>query len=235
MATFCTQCGKELKEGVAFCTECGAKVSTGTAAAESAPPIIEEAPQPIPTPTVQTTPVQQTYQAAPTPVYAAPVQTVTPQAAAKPDPVSTGYFFGRILLYSIPVVGILLCLFTAFTAKDKNKRNFAKAMLIWAIIGLIISILLFLLFRWIGNVVSDYIATLMNGSLGDLSILSKLGFLGDLGVLGDLGSLAELGSLGDLSALGDLGALGDLSSEDLGALQELLEQLGESGATLPAQ
>ena len=35
MAKFCTECGKEIAQGVAFCTECGTKAPADSATAET--------------------------------------------------------------------------------------------------------------------------------------------------------------------------------------------------------
>ena len=71
-----------------------------------------------------------------------------PYAAAAPASVSpevgTGAYFGLMFLFAIPVLGWIVCLICAFAMKNKNIRNFARAQLIWMVIGLIFSGILFL-------------------------------------------------------------------------------------------
>ena len=71
-----------------------------------------------------------------------------------------------MFLYALPVIGFLVCLIMGFAAKNKNLKHFARAILIWILVGLI-------LFAIISIAVYFLI-----GSLGDLAGL-------------DLGSLFE--------------------------------------------
>lgn len=160
MAKFCTGCGKEIADGVAFCTECGTP-----APADAAP----EAPPPY------TPPVQQT---APSP--AATATAAPPRAAAVPAEapptgrngiVGTGWFFGMMLLFAIPVIGWLVCLITAFASKNESKKHFARAMLIWLIIGLVLAVVGYFVFRWLGGAITDYINAEFGGQFGDLQEL----------------------------------------------------------------
>ncbi|MBR4020227.1 MAG: zinc-ribbon domain-containing protein, partial [Firmicutes bacterium] len=110
MARFCKECGAEIPEGVSFCNACGAPVQQQS---------------------VQTQPA----------VSGQPVQ----QPKAQPVPlmdgtVGTGYFFGMMLVYAIPIIGWIACILTALKGKQQTKKNFAKAMMIWLIIGLILSL-----------------------------------------------------------------------------------------------
>ena len=186
MAKFCTECGKEIAAGVAFCTECGAKAPADPAV-ETTETVTEAKETKVETPVVHTPPAQ-SYQAQqqippqppqqaypqPQQVYAQPVyqQTYTQPA---PDPASkvvgTGAYFWLMLLFTIPIIGFISCLIMAFAPKNKNIKHFARAQLIWMIIGIIIAALviggIFLLI----NTFSDYIAEAIGGEfngLGDL-------------------------------------------------------------------
>ncbi len=202
MAIFCTNCGKEIAEGVAFCTECGTKApeavaepkteaaaeavlckKCGTALPEGVGFCTEcgtprngepaaEAPKTAATPP----PVRQQ-------TYAPPVQNTVPVAA--PDPktkvVGTGTFFGLQLLFAIPVIGWLACLIMAFAPKNKNIKHYARAMLIWIIIVLVISVVLFFLFKWVGGVIMDYINEVTEGAFGDWGdLFEQFGEMGDI-------------------------------------------------------
>ena len=167
MAKFCTACGGELQEGIAFCTHCGAKA--GQAAPNSQMPQMQP-------------PSRSTAQAATRPA---------PQPAREQpqdNAVGTGAFFGLILLFSLPVIGWLVCIILAFSAKNRNIRNFSRAMLIWLVIALVI-----------GIVAGFAVKALVSSVTGYLE--QTAGELGILGSAGDLGQLGELGNLGELSGL----------------------------------
>ena len=142
MAKFCTECGAPLKEGATFCSACGAKVP-----AEKKPGAAPETPA-APQPAYQT---QQTYQARHTP------------SAPAAQPVSTAYYFWMTLLFAIPVVGLIVCLVTAFSGDDTSRKNFSRAVLIWIIIGFVISIIAGIAFAVIGNSVRDAFMTGFGG------------------------------------------------------------------------
>ena len=176
MAKFCTQCGSEIRDGIAFCTTCGAKVE-----------------QDIPTPQVMpemqpsTRPVPQP--AAPP----APQYTPAPQAKAEipaDKTVSTGTFFGLMFLFSLPILGWLICLIMAFASKNKNIKHFARAVLIWLIIALVVGALIGLAINALINSVTPYLEQAMG----------ELGSIGNSGEMGELTELIEqFGSLGDMT------------------------------------
>ncbi len=63
-----------------------------------------------------------------------------------PQGVSTGGWFLRELLLLIPVVNIImLIVWMLDTTKDQTSRNWAKARLIWLIIGVAFSIILIII------------------------------------------------------------------------------------------
>ena len=175
MAKFCTDCGSEIRDGIAFCTNCGAKAEQAKTAPQQMPEM-SPAPRPAPQPA-----------APPVPQY-----TPAPQAKAEipaDKTVSTGTFFGLMFLFSLPILGWLICLIMAFASKNKNIKHFARAMLIWLIIALVVGALIGLAINALINAVTPYLEQAM-------------GELGQIGSSGDLGELTELieqfGSLGDM-------------------------------------
>lgn len=156
MAKFCTGCGKELPDGLMFCTGCGTKVPEGAPA--EAPAVKEEIPaeekvvkEPV---MVQAQPEQQQQ-------YIPPQQQPPPQQTAytppplpreildsdikgtKYEPISAWGFIGIMLLMCIPIVGILLVIIWACGGCRKLcKRSLARATLIMAAIGLVISLII---------------------------------------------------------------------------------------------
>lgn len=187
MAIFCTECGCELRDGTAFCTQCGTK-------AAQAAPVPQEMPAPDPAPQY-TAPSAPQYTAPSAPQYTAPSAPqrapVSQPAAAVPadKAVSTGAFFGLMFLFALPVLGWLICLIVAFAAKNKNIKHFARATLIWLVIGLVLGALLSLAVNALIHSVTPYLE-------------QALGGLGGIGSSGELGELAEVmeqfGSMSDM-------------------------------------
>ena len=219
MAKFCTNCGNEVKDGMAFCSGCGTKVS------ETVPTIhIEDSKVDNKEATMEQVAVQQStsnqtitqeviynqqpqqqMQSQHTVVQSNPVQQQTTTVQAKVEDtygiVSVGLYFGMMFLFSIPIIGWLICLIVAFAPKRQSLKNYARASLLWLIIGLGLATLGFALFSMLGNMVSGFISDATGGSgLGEL-----FGQLGDLSSmteqLGDLSSMTE--QLGDLSAMAE--------------------------------
>lgn len=65
----------------------------------------------------------------------------SPPKGSKYAPMSTFGYFGWLLLMSLPIAGLVVMLFLAFGNGPVNRRNLARAMLIFLAIGLIISII----------------------------------------------------------------------------------------------
>ena len=155
MARFCTGCGSELNDNASFCTNCGKAFDTQqTAQKTMQTPAAPQAPK------AKAQPAQ--------PVYA-------PQNLTA---VGTSWYFGMMLLFAIPVIGWILCLVTALSNKNQSKKNFAKAMLIWLIIGLILSIAMFFVVQWVTAVVVDsvnaYAAEMTGGMMSEIGSLDEL-------------------------------------------------------------
>lgn len=163
MAKICVGCSKEYPDSQAFCTECGNKL-TGKVQPETVPPTVNETPiqaeRQAPPQTNYTPQQQQT-------VYAPPA---APQANENLR-VSTGYYFGMMFVYALPVLGWLICLITSFAGSNPNKKSFARAILIWTILGIVLGVGLYFLFSWLGGMLMDYINSLGGtefGSFGEL-------------------------------------------------------------------
>ena len=168
MAKFCTECGKEIREGVAFCAECGTKAPADPATATTET-VTEAKDTKVETPVVHTPPAQ-SYQAQ---------QTYTQPA---PDPTSkvvgTGAYFGLMLLFAIPIIGQIACLIMAFAPKNKNIKHFARAQLIWMVIAIVLIGILVALLSVLTNSLMDFINQLTDGQFSDFGDL--FGQLGDL-------------------------------------------------------
>ena len=229
MAKFCTECGKEIAQGVAFCTECGTKAPADPATATTET-VTEAKDTKVETPVVHTPPAQSypaqqqippqpPQQAYPQPqqVYAQSVyqQPIYAQPAADPTTkvASTGTYFGLMLLFALPIIGFIACIIMAFAPKNKNIKHFARAMLIWTIIGLVIGGLLVAGLMALSNVLTDLMNQATGGELGDL--LDQFGGLGDL--------LDQLGDLGDVM-------------DQMGDMQDIMDQIPTDGMdSLPVE
>ena len=152
----CKECGTNVPDSVKFCTDCGnpmeviEPVMAAAPAPEPAP--VESVPAAVPVPapvTEHQQPVQQYTQ--PTPDYSqqpAYSEEAPPPPTSKYAPISTGAYIGFSLLFSLPLIGPIICIIMSFTAKRVNLRNYARAMLIFLIIGLIVSIGCYFLMSW---------------------------------------------------------------------------------------
>ena len=183
MAKFCTECGKEIADGVAFCTECGTKAPADPVSATTET-VTEAKDTKVETPVVHTPPAQ-SYQA----------QQIYTQPA--PDPTSkvvgTGAYFGLMLLFAIPIIGQIACIIMAFAPKNKNIKHFARAQLIWMVIAIVLIGILVALITLLTNSLMDYINQLTDGQFSDF---------GDLfGQLGDFEGLMEQFQNGGLENL----------------------------------
>ena len=185
MAKFCTNCGKEIADGVAFCTECGTPAPADTPQQAPKPqetateqtiqaPNPQTSAQPAPeAPSEQAAPTQTAFTPPPQPEPARQQQTYTQSAYQSPAPareskvVGTGAFFGLIFLFDIPVIGWLACLIMAFASKNKNIKHYARAMLIWIVIGLVFAVIGYFVFRWLGGALMDYINQATDGAIGE--------------------------------------------------------------------
>lgn len=118
---FCPKCGSNVPDSTKFCPTCGE-----TLAGEPA----QQAPVAEPQPQYQQPqqPQQPVYQ--PAPANGAPVMKVSE-------------FFWTSFLLGLPVVGFILALVWGFSSDvNPNKRNFCRAMLIWVLVGVVLTIIL---------------------------------------------------------------------------------------------
>ncbi len=154
MAKFCTECGKEIADGVAFCTECGAKVTE-----EPVQPVVS---QPVPEAT-RPNAEQPIYPQQPVYVQPTPptVQQPIPATETTYKPVGTGVYFILSILFALPIIGFIACIVIAKTAKNQSLKNYAKATLIWYILSLVLTLVLTILFFILGGSLMSYISQMI--------------------------------------------------------------------------
>ena len=138
----CKNCGKEVKEGTKFCTDCGAPVQPEPQATYSRPNYQQ--------------PPQQQYQQQ----YAQPYQQYNqPYQANNSAPVtSVGKYVLWIILSTMFPAGFIILIVFALDKTDKNRSNFAKAMLITQVCATVMSIIVLIVLAVLGVSVSDEIA-----------------------------------------------------------------------------
>lgn len=160
MARFCTNCGRMLNENARFCPECGVQLKQAVTPSEQPPVTENEYTQPFEVQApereeAKEIPLQPVEEEPAVFCTAEPEQPEQPQQPARQEPPvqpafecrkedntawisSVMSYFGLMLLFSIPVVGLIACIIMSFTLKNKNTRNFARAALIFIVVCLLI-------------------------------------------------------------------------------------------------
>ena len=166
------------------------------------------------TPEIETTAEQTSHVSAP--VYAPlPAQT---------DPVvGTGAFFGLEFLFALPLIGFICCLIFSFAPKNRNLKHYARGKLIWAVIGLVLSVILVLVtvifLQALPGMVSEELGIEVN-ELDD--IFSIAGELPEL--IEELGGIEEVaglvGNMGDIAGI--VGQLGEIEG-----IEQVISEIGE--------
>ena len=134
----CEKCGAALN-GAQFCPSCG------TAAVQ-----VQTQPRPQPTPVPPPPPAQPVYTAAPPPVD------VKPPKGGRYSVMGIGSFMGSLFLLSLPIAGfIIMIVWACGGCQNENKRNLARAMLIWMGISIVVSIAVFIILAAYGISVLD--------------------------------------------------------------------------------
>ena len=83
----------------------------------------------------------------------------TPDAAppkgSKYAVMGTGAYFSTMLLFCIPVIGWVSCVIMAFAGGNLNRKHFARAMLVFLIIGIMLSVALYFVSSWVMEVLLE--------------------------------------------------------------------------------
>lgn len=119
--------------------------------AYTAPASPQPQPQPAYTAPVPPPPQPQPVYAAPSvqpPVYATPADPNAPlPPGSKYEPITTGGYIGIMLLMMLPLINfILLLVWACGGCRKVNKTNFARAMLVVMLAGMVLSGIAFLIF-----------------------------------------------------------------------------------------
>lgn len=152
---YCSNCNKTFPEGMVFCDNCGNRLTPGNTTGPNTMPSQN------PNPTYQSNYSTQSFTPPPYPM--------SPESTAN-NQVSTGKWIGIFLINIIPFVGPLIYLIMLFVwafgqCKYPSLKSFSRAMLIFMLIGLIISIIVVLFFA---PMITDIIENFGMDSVSDL-------------------------------------------------------------------
>lgn len=121
---FCEKCGAKLPDGAKFCGSCGETTEAGADREQPSSSI-------PPAPTAPQPPRQDYY-----------VPQQPSGQAYGSEPLSVGQYVGMFLLMAIPLVNIILMFVWGFGSEaNLNRKNYARAMLIMAAIGIVLWII----------------------------------------------------------------------------------------------
>ena len=135
---FCKNCGNKLSDEANFCNSCGTKFEQPQPTTNEVNHNVDNVETPPPQPPQPNTPPKVNQQ----PQYNTAQSYNAFLSQLDKAPLSVIQYIGMFLLVSIPIVGIVLLFVWGFGDHvNLNKKNFARAMLILSLIGVIVSII----------------------------------------------------------------------------------------------
>ena len=140
----CKNCSAQIPDGSKFCTACGHKivVEPFVAPKPQQPPQTEPTQVPPQAPYTQIPPQVQQGQVPPYNLNDAQQQTVSKNPALD-APLTVLDFFLMSLLSFVPIIGFIFLLIWAFSGNTNiNRKNYARAALIWILVSIGLVILL---------------------------------------------------------------------------------------------
>lgn len=140
----CKNCSAQIPDGSKFCTVCGHKivVEPFVAPKSQQPPQTQHTQVPSQAPYTQIPPQIQQGQVPPYNLNDAQQQTVSKNPALD-APLTVLDFFLMSLLSFVPIIGFIFLLIWAFSGNTNiNRKNYARAALIWILVSIGLVILL---------------------------------------------------------------------------------------------
>lgn len=151
MAIKCGFCGNENADNAEYCTVCGKQlpkqVTQNNETAQPQNNFVQQQPP------VYTQP----------PVYEQPVH----YGSEGNGIVSMWAYLGLIVLFSIPLVGLIAAIVMSFVPENKNLKNFARANLVLAIISFMIAVLVIVGIVSLINNAMDSIREMTEGEISN--------------------------------------------------------------------
>lgn len=144
----CKNCSAQIPDGSKFCTACGHKIVVEPFVASKpqqppqTPPQAQPTQVPSQAPYTQIPPQVQQGQSAPYNLNGTQQQTVSKNPALD-APLTVLDFFLMSLLSFVPIIGFIFLLIWAFSGNTNiNRKNYARAALIWILVSIGLVILL---------------------------------------------------------------------------------------------
>jgi hypothetical protein len=104
------------------------------------------------------------------PAYAAPISADEPPVGSPYAVLGVGGYIGASILMSIPLIGWLICIIWACGGcKNRNKRNFARATLIFLILGAAVGFAVYALLNWLIGGVTEALGQALTDAGMDVS------------------------------------------------------------------
>lgn len=147
MSIVCEKCGSEIAENSSFCTECGAAVVKSEVKAEKKAEKKSEA-------SAKEVKKEEVVEKKPI------SENVFHNSKSNAKPLHSVAYFFLMLLFAVPVVGLIASIAFSASSKNENLANYGKAVFIWKIIGLVITLVVaiaFLIMLRRAGITFDYI------------------------------------------------------------------------------
>ena len=68
-----------------------------------------------------------------------------------------------MLLFAVPVIGLIVCLVTAFSGEDASRKNFSRAALIWIVVGVVLAVVAVVALALLSNAAMPIIRSSFEG------------------------------------------------------------------------
>lgn len=165
-------------------------------------------------------------------------ETTAPVSAPIPgqnDPVvGTGAFFGLEFLFALPLIGFLCTIIFSLAPKNSNLKHYARAKLIWASIGLVLSFIIVLVTVLLLQALPDMVSKELGVPVEDIEdiisiaedipgLVEKFGGISE--IVDNVGNIANIaGQIGEIENIEEIvSRLGEI--EDVDALISELESM----------